>query len=221
MDWYRVVKTIKGRRYHYWQKTYRVGKQVRTLNKYIGPVDGIRQTKVSDQEGNPLRVYHGTLETFDTFDPETVGQNTGWDNSRFGFFFSDAKSDVEDFVNNTRTPGDHRPVQLKEAYLDIRKPLDLTTIGIFTKKEQAPLIVELLQGEKMTEDEALASLNENIDLGNFDEVFEAIYSSPENKRLMQERGYDGIISQFGKDEKGDVIREFVAFEPSQIKEIPR
>lgn len=37
MDWYRVVKTIKGRKYDYWQKTYRVGRHVKTLNKYIGP----------------------------------------------------------------------------------------------------------------------------------------------------------------------------------------
>lgn len=37
MDWYRVVKTIRGRRYHYWQKTYREGGKVKTLNKYIGP----------------------------------------------------------------------------------------------------------------------------------------------------------------------------------------
>jgi hypothetical protein len=40
MDWYRVVKTINGRRYLYLQKTYRVGRSVKTLNKYIGPYDG-------------------------------------------------------------------------------------------------------------------------------------------------------------------------------------
>ena len=37
MEWYRVVKTINGRKYIYEQKTYRQGKQVRTLNRYIGP----------------------------------------------------------------------------------------------------------------------------------------------------------------------------------------
>ena len=40
MEWYRVVKTINGRRYLYWQKTYRVGRSVKTLNKYIGPATG-------------------------------------------------------------------------------------------------------------------------------------------------------------------------------------
>jgi hypothetical protein len=37
MKWYKVTKKINGRLYDYWQKTYRVGKSVKTLNKYIGP----------------------------------------------------------------------------------------------------------------------------------------------------------------------------------------
>jgi antirestriction protein ArdC len=41
MEWYIVVKTINGRRYRYWQKTWREGKRVRTANKYIGPAGGV------------------------------------------------------------------------------------------------------------------------------------------------------------------------------------
>ena len=37
MQWYAVKKCIKGNYYWYWQKTYRVGRHVKTLNKYIGP----------------------------------------------------------------------------------------------------------------------------------------------------------------------------------------
>jgi hypothetical protein len=37
MDWYKVVKTINGRKYLYLQKTYRDGGSVKTLNRYIGP----------------------------------------------------------------------------------------------------------------------------------------------------------------------------------------
>lgn len=36
-DWYRVSKRINGRRYDYWQRTYRVGASVKTENRYIGP----------------------------------------------------------------------------------------------------------------------------------------------------------------------------------------
>lgn len=38
MQWYLVIKTIKRNRYYYYQKTYRVGRQVKTLNVYYGPV---------------------------------------------------------------------------------------------------------------------------------------------------------------------------------------
>src|SRR6266508_3137681 len=36
MGWYRVVKTIKGHRYIYEQRTWREGKRVRTESRYIG-----------------------------------------------------------------------------------------------------------------------------------------------------------------------------------------
>src|SRR5689334_4530495 len=39
MGWYRVVKTIKGHRYIYEQRTWREGKHVRTESRYIGPAD--------------------------------------------------------------------------------------------------------------------------------------------------------------------------------------
>jgi hypothetical protein len=44
MEWYRVIKTIRGRRYYYWQKTQRIGGNVKTLNRYIGPVNAKPQT---------------------------------------------------------------------------------------------------------------------------------------------------------------------------------
>jgi uncharacterized protein YeeX (DUF496 family) len=37
---YRVIKTVKGRRYMYEQRTWREGKRVRTESRYIGPLDG-------------------------------------------------------------------------------------------------------------------------------------------------------------------------------------
>jgi hypothetical protein len=49
MDWYIVIKTIKGRRYRYRQKTWREGGRVRTRSEYIGPVNG------SDKRFNGFR----------------------------------------------------------------------------------------------------------------------------------------------------------------------
>ena len=72
----------------------------------------------------------------------------------------------------------------------------------------------------MSPSEALEFLDENIGLGEFPELMEALYSDIENKKLMQAHGYDGIISSFGRDENGQTIKEYVAFDPSQIEIIP-
>src|SRR5205809_902421 len=37
---YQVIKTVKGRRYIYEQRTWREGKHVRTESRYVGPADG-------------------------------------------------------------------------------------------------------------------------------------------------------------------------------------
>jgi hypothetical protein len=41
MSWYRVTKKIRGRLYDYWQRSIRVGKQVKTENRYIGPTSAV------------------------------------------------------------------------------------------------------------------------------------------------------------------------------------
>jgi hypothetical protein len=41
VGWYTVVKTIKGHRYEYLQRTWREGKKVRTESRYIGPAEAL------------------------------------------------------------------------------------------------------------------------------------------------------------------------------------
>jgi hypothetical protein len=210
MEWYRVIKTIKGRRYHYDQKTYRENGRVRTLNRYIGPCSagGVLSGKT---------VYHATLNKFEAFDATKAGENTGWSNARFGTFFTDNKAAALRFVNENREAGDQRPVQFKVATLNIQNPLDLTLEGIFTNARQAPVVVELLGGDKgMSPRKALASLKENIGLGELGELHDNLYGELENKALIQSYGYDSIISQFGRDENGETIKEYVAFDTRQI-----
>jgi hypothetical protein len=62
MQWYRVVKTIRGRKYLYWQKTYRVGKQVKTLNQYIRPYDGSVIKKAYVEPRDPYNLKHRLLD---------------------------------------------------------------------------------------------------------------------------------------------------------------
>jgi hypothetical protein len=54
-NWYRVTKRISGRLYDYWQRTYRVGKVVKTENKYIGPASRAGPTLSAPDQ------YEGTV----------------------------------------------------------------------------------------------------------------------------------------------------------------
>jgi len=59
MDWYIVIKTIKGRRYRYRQKTWREGGCVRTRSEYVS-----REIIIG---------YHGTFAKFERFDADHLG----------------------------------------------------------------------------------------------------------------------------------------------------
>ncbi|MFL9824145.1 hypothetical protein [Rhodoplanes sp. SY1] len=76
MDWYRVIKTIRGRRYVYLQKTWRAGACVRCHSRYMGPAS--------------LRAigYHGTFAKFEWFDRAECGSNTKANDACEGFFFA-------------------------------------------------------------------------------------------------------------------------------------
>ena len=53
-------------------------------------------SKVVDEEGRPLVVYHGTLNIFDTFSKEMIGSRFVSDNK--GFFFIDKKNIADDYA---------------------------------------------------------------------------------------------------------------------------
>ena len=56
MDWYIVIKTIKGRRYRYRQKTWRENGRVRTRSEYIGPAADLGGTPTHPEaETTPVK----------------------------------------------------------------------------------------------------------------------------------------------------------------------
>lgn len=163
------------------------------------------------------KFYHWTIHDFKEFSIKEAWKFTEWDNARFGFFFIKDKKMANDFVADNKPLWDIRSVKVKEATLKINNPLDLTISWIFTKTEQAPLIVKMLWGWNMKPKEASEFLDENIWLWEVAEMYETIYSNLHNKKLMQSHWFDGIISQFWKDAKWNVIKEYVAFSSEQIK----
>src|SRR5690606_35999940 len=72
-----------------WAKD-RWGEQVAPNGKPIWQnfVRWFGDSKVVDEQGRPLVVYHGTTGDIRAFDPEKLGQTTGADSAQAGFFFA-------------------------------------------------------------------------------------------------------------------------------------
>lgn len=167
-------------------------------------------SKVVDEDGNPLVVYHGTTANFDSFSHDKKGSNTGWDNTVHGFFFIADEKLAREFAEENGSGGD---VIVKAVYLSIKNPMDLRNTSIFRKAEQASDIVEFITDgeEKLSNSAALEWLNQEIGLGEYSELQESLQTEAFNE-FLKGKGYDGIISNFG-----DGHAEYVAFEPNQIK----
>lgn len=155
---------------------------------------------VVNEDGNPMLMYHATKNEFNEFDASKRGSNTGSRNTVLGIFFTPKPENTKQFGNRLIT-----------ANIYISKPLDITTPGIFTKAEQAPMIVKLLSGEKMSKANAMDWLDENIGLGEIAELYEFLHTKKTRNALIK-AGYDGVISDMGAGEL-----EYIVFEPEQIK----
>lgn len=165
----------------------------------------------------PEVLYHGTLADFESFDPARKGENTAVGNSNWGFFFIEDIERARTFTEDTRGAGDGRLVTIKKVSLDIKKPFDLTQSGVFDNEDQAGLLYEIMTNEKASSNkEAAEWIEENVGLGEFAEFYDALYSDLDYKKLIEDAGYDGIVSSFGNDEAGETILEYVAFYPKQI-----
>ena len=76
------------------------------------------ESVVRNEDGSPMRVYHGTGREFDAFSPDMLGANTRVSDAKEGFFFSSRGEDASEYAWKDGEPGQVLPV-----YLDIRNPL--------------------------------------------------------------------------------------------------
>lgn len=153
-------------------------------------------SKVMDNEGKPLIVYHGTGNSFSEFRP-------GWHVVRQGFYFTPAvefasgfAEDAADDICYTDDEEAQGPIILP-VYLTLKNPIDVT------EGWPAKVIEEI--GDKNCQ-EFLSSLAPcDYYLGMDDLIGETI------KGRLESLGYDGLIGE----EVG--VPVYVAFQASQIK----
>ena len=94
-------------------------------------------SKVVNEDGTPKIVYHGTDGEFTVFENMKTGKNFG-DISSGMFFFTNYKegypNSAVDYARNSSKNNGGNP-NIKEVYLDIKKPLRLDSRGYYSTNE--------------------------------------------------------------------------------------
>lgn len=164
-----------------------VGTQSEAFKKWFG------QSKVVDEAGQPLVVYHGSpVRGIRAFDPARVGDNFGYDEK--GFFFT---SDDRKYPGSAREYAG-RDGEVYPVYLSLQNPYTLEQYAADFNTDVAGIIN--YDGEP----QALITVFD----GDRNEII----------KRATEGGYDGIAFVYQHE---DGYREgmYVAFEPTQIKSV--
>lgn len=149
-------------------------------------------SRVVDESGDPLVVYHGTKSNFDTF--RTSRSKSA---NRMGAYFTESADAAGKFLQTSRySTGDN----IKPVYLSVSKPLDLRKISREDIARKIGLN-EDIQREMLSQGRAGAYST----LEFLDQKYNLV-------PRLKKAGYDGIV--FDGDEEG---MTWVAFKPEQIK----
>ena len=155
-----------------------------------------RDSKIVDENGNPLIVYHGTAESFDTFKKQKandkLGRNMGLGLGKNKFYLTTERGAGEAFARSAESLGRGKNPQVMELYVSIQNP-------IAQAEYESRLRQKYLQYEKSDPRQA------GYDYKQRDKAIAAL-----DKEIRAE-GYDGIWDQ----ESGQIA----VFEPTQIKSI--
>lgn len=194
----------------------------RTLSKE--QQEYFKNSKVRDEKGNLVTLYHGTPNNFTQFNYDYIGSN-GTALGK-GFYLTDDKKIAESYAGKNGN--------IMELYANIEKPLSLDKINI-TKKEYKKFIEKVnkktkgqflsdygevnYEGYNTVLNRAMENYNYNQnDVDLIHEVFNtAGLSWEEGFRLLKDTlGYDGVINEHFN---GTETKVYVPTLPEQIKKI--
>lgn len=172
----------------------------------------IESLHIFDKSCTPDIYYHSTTKTFTEFDFSKRGENTEEENTIHGFCFANLDSIDLLRKHNPDTFGDI----LYKVRLDVKNPINLIRENIFTDLTQASTIYEILTYEKTSNVAALKFLNEEIGLGEIDDLYDQLHSNKGNE-IIQRNGYDSIISNLGSEQTSQTNKEIIVFNSKQIQ----
>ena len=178
--------------------------------------EGFENSKIRDENGNLLKLYHGSTKDFEKFDKSKIGTGaTMYASSGSGFYFTDSEASAEKYSKNGYK---------YSCYLNINKPFIVENkisneadkiLADFSKKiiKEHPEINEKTFG-------TYEIFNKN-DIGQRSGT--AILSNvvteygEEFTDYLKSKGYDGIKSSVTDYNNTGEQYNYVVFEPKQIK----
>lgn len=122
------------------RKSVKVDSDGRKLSE--GQQEYFKNTKVLDDNGNLMVVYHGSPSKFNVFDAERIGTRASAEG--YGFYFTDSREKAEGYHE--------KDGNLMKGYLDIQKPLSLDEVTI--KRSE---VKKLLENIDPTGDDVLSN----------------------------------------------------------------
>lgn len=168
-------------------------------------------SKVVDETGQPLVVYHGTGEKIEAFDVSKSGTNidTGWLGE--GVYLTDSPETASYYAkagfNALKKPN------VLPLYLSIQKPF------YWGKKGKGARGL-LMNGEKLPpeiHDEVIQRTGFVFDRNKEPDWSQESGLSKAVTEVLKEKGYDGIVADVSNSTTG--TKEIVAFKPTQIKSV--
>ena len=198
-----------------------------------GQVEYFKDSKLRDDKGNLIPMYHSTNADFTVFDKSKLGDNTFYDNTAFGFFVTPNKVFSERFqdINNEGKSG-----KTMEVYIDAKKPITypLNANYKYSGAELDRITREWLEGTGASE--YISELENQVEEGEADNIWEAYvnmlvgetsYDLAESEREMLEKnGYDaveiveGIESDLVEGSKSnEPVSSYAVFNSNQIKNV--
>lgn len=153
-------------------------------------------SKVVDEQGNPLVVYHGTNSEIVQFDKSLIGsRDAGFFGE--GFYFTPEKDLALDYADSAVSDTGQGTANAISAFVSLKKPFIWDMSDAASAQTRAGLAELGIKRENVRGNSASLSNSRERDTFN---------------RAVREAGFDGVIV---RDEDG--IQEVVAFNSEQIK----
>jgi ADP-Ribosyltransferase in polyvalent proteins len=247
MDYYRAIKTIKGHRYVYLQRTWREGRRVRCHCRYMGPLS-IRAVG-----------YHGTFAKFRRFSNHAMGSSTKAPDAEEGFFFASNRKVAISYASTELAAKRGLEVTIETLQKRLEDATGLTYWEASSKLEDGDYdddlpLLNKLKAYAVRLGKAQRRMNDLMDRGIFDEVRLSKRGEVKLQRLAIRRAYyhdmegtryspwvysevieqakagdyDGVVikntydggtpSQWTDESKDDLTDVYIVFDTEQILE---